>query len=311
MCVSLSCALQSPLENDAKRQKSCSLPKAIVLDIEGTTTPLSFTKDVLFPYARANVRQYLKDHFRNSQVISTVSRLSELLATDKYSRSEEILQNLIIPDYKDNMSSEGRQGKSTRMRVWNSRLSNTSLKDWFSSSSSSFLATCLWTHIAWIIAEIETTVGQVVSYVEYLMDSDRKAEPLKTLQVLSIKWLAVPNSIIDQTDAVLVVDWFMCFFCCCCWIVSRDMFGRRDTKAASWKATSLQMCPKRSRGGSKMESRSIFIALGAGKRSACCSSIRPLVIWRRLWVDILTQPLEISRAWTATKASSCRYEQDF
>lgn len=88
-----------------------------MLDIEGTTTPLSFTKDVLFPYARANVRQYLKDHFRNPQVISAVSRLSELLATDKYSRSEEILQNLIIPDYKDSISSEGKQCELTRICV--------------------------------------------------------------------------------------------------------------------------------------------------------------------------------------------------
>lgn len=33
--------------------------KAVLLDIEGTTTPISFVHDVLFPYARAHVRDAL------------------------------------------------------------------------------------------------------------------------------------------------------------------------------------------------------------------------------------------------------------
>jgi enolase-phosphatase E1 len=36
--------------------------RAILLDIEGTTTPIGFVYDVLFPYARAHVREYLRDH---------------------------------------------------------------------------------------------------------------------------------------------------------------------------------------------------------------------------------------------------------
>jgi len=35
---------------------------AILLDIEGTTTPLAFVKEVLFPYARANLRSHLEAH---------------------------------------------------------------------------------------------------------------------------------------------------------------------------------------------------------------------------------------------------------
>jgi enolase-phosphatase E1 len=33
--------------------------RAILLDIEGTTTPIAFVSDVLFPYARAHFREYL------------------------------------------------------------------------------------------------------------------------------------------------------------------------------------------------------------------------------------------------------------
>jgi methionine salvage enolase-phosphatase E1 len=36
-----------------------NLQKCIVLDIEGTTTPISFVFEVLFPYARDNVRKHL------------------------------------------------------------------------------------------------------------------------------------------------------------------------------------------------------------------------------------------------------------
>lgn len=35
------------------------LQQCIVLDIEGTTTPISFVTDILFPYARDNVRKHL------------------------------------------------------------------------------------------------------------------------------------------------------------------------------------------------------------------------------------------------------------
>ena len=38
------------------------MTRAILLDIEGTTTPISFVYEVLFPYARAHFRDYLRDH---------------------------------------------------------------------------------------------------------------------------------------------------------------------------------------------------------------------------------------------------------
>ena len=42
--------------------------KAIVTDIEGTTSSLSFVKEVLFPYARANLADYVRGHKDESQV---------------------------------------------------------------------------------------------------------------------------------------------------------------------------------------------------------------------------------------------------
>jgi len=49
--------------------------KAILLDIEGTVTPISFVHDVLFPYARARVRSYLVQHFNSDDVRADLDKL--------------------------------------------------------------------------------------------------------------------------------------------------------------------------------------------------------------------------------------------
>jgi enolase-phosphatase E1 len=49
--------------------------RGILLDIEGTTTPLAFVTDVLFPYARANVREFLERRGRDPHVQSDVALL--------------------------------------------------------------------------------------------------------------------------------------------------------------------------------------------------------------------------------------------
>jgi len=42
--------------------------RAILLDVEGTTTPLRFVHDVLFPYARARLQAFLEAHAREAEV---------------------------------------------------------------------------------------------------------------------------------------------------------------------------------------------------------------------------------------------------
>ncbi|KAK7490207.1 hypothetical protein BaRGS_00018552 [Batillaria attramentaria] len=41
--------------------------KAIVFDIEGTTTPITFVKDRLFPYVRDNIEKYLTDKYDDAK----------------------------------------------------------------------------------------------------------------------------------------------------------------------------------------------------------------------------------------------------
>ncbi len=44
------------------------MPKAILTDIEGTTSSIRFVKDVLFPYARRHLPDYVREHADHSEV---------------------------------------------------------------------------------------------------------------------------------------------------------------------------------------------------------------------------------------------------
>lgn len=56
--------------------------EALLLDIEGTTTPIDFVYRVLFPYAKNHVRNYLSDHRWLPAVLDDISGLIEENASD-------------------------------------------------------------------------------------------------------------------------------------------------------------------------------------------------------------------------------------
>ena len=56
--------------------------RGVLLDIEGTTTPISFVHEILFPYARAHVRDYLTAHSGSAETFADLSRLREEHAAD-------------------------------------------------------------------------------------------------------------------------------------------------------------------------------------------------------------------------------------
>jgi enolase-phosphatase E1 len=55
---------------------------AIVLDIEGTTTPIAFVHDALFPYARRLLREHLQAHRSSPEIREVTRRLREERADD-------------------------------------------------------------------------------------------------------------------------------------------------------------------------------------------------------------------------------------
>ena len=99
--------------------------RAVLLDIEGTVTPISFVHDTLFPFARAHLKSFLVQSFDLPEVQADVSTLSEEQAAD----AEEFRQPTIPCD----------GGK-------------------------------------------KETIAATVTYVNHLIDLDRKSPGLKSLQ---------------------------------------------------------------------------------------------------------------------------------
>jgi enolase-phosphatase E1 len=56
--------------------------RAILLDIEGTITPIVFVHEVLFPYACSHVGNYLASHFGDAETQADITRLRQEHAID-------------------------------------------------------------------------------------------------------------------------------------------------------------------------------------------------------------------------------------
>ncbi len=52
-----------------------SQARIILLDIEGTTTPVNFVYKTLFPYARLKLESFLREHFREPEIASLIQQL--------------------------------------------------------------------------------------------------------------------------------------------------------------------------------------------------------------------------------------------
>ena len=52
--------------------------RAVVLDIEGTITPIAFVRDVLFPFARAQLGTYLQSHGDDPAVAAELAQINGL-----------------------------------------------------------------------------------------------------------------------------------------------------------------------------------------------------------------------------------------
>lgn len=56
--------------------------RGILLDIEGTTTPIAFVHEVLFSYARSRLRSYLAAHFDSAETLTDLEKLRAEHAAD-------------------------------------------------------------------------------------------------------------------------------------------------------------------------------------------------------------------------------------
>jgi enolase-phosphatase E1 len=73
-------------------------PSVILLDIEGTTTPISFVYETLFPYARAHLKQFLEEYaddedvHRDLDLLIKENREEKSVDTPMISEARSLLQ---------------------------------------------------------------------------------------------------------------------------------------------------------------------------------------------------------------------------
>ncbi|KAL2589582.1 hypothetical protein AAZV13_13G239000 [Glycine max] len=80
----LSIAGESNVSVKARKSNGDSdpLPRCVVLDIEGTTTPISFVSEVLFPYARDNVGRHLSLTYDTPETKADIKLLRSQVQSD-------------------------------------------------------------------------------------------------------------------------------------------------------------------------------------------------------------------------------------
>jgi enolase-phosphatase E1 len=69
------------------------MTKAILTDIEGTTSSLSFVKDVLFPYARERMAEFVRQHAQEAAVRKELEEVRRL--SGKNPNESEVVDQLI------------------------------------------------------------------------------------------------------------------------------------------------------------------------------------------------------------------------
>lgn len=69
--------------------------KVILTDIEGTTSSISFVKDVLFPYAAEHLPEYVRGHLNDDAVKTALQQTAKLAAEDGENLSTDDTEALI------------------------------------------------------------------------------------------------------------------------------------------------------------------------------------------------------------------------
>ena len=102
--------------------------RAILLDIEGTTTPIAFVHDVLFSYARHYVRKFLSANENQADVRADIALLSDEQAEDV---SKGLDPPRLLADYVEWLIAVDRKStglKSLQGKIWRHGYQDGSLK---------------------------------------------------------------------------------------------------------------------------------------------------------------------------------------
>ncbi|MFP3254476.1 MAG: acireductone synthase, partial [Hydrogenobaculum sp.] len=81
--------------------------KAILTDIEGTTSSINYVKDVMFEYSKNRLKDYLQKHWKEDHVKNIVKSLSQKLEKDiDLQTAVLVFKDFIEKDIKDTLLKE-------------------------------------------------------------------------------------------------------------------------------------------------------------------------------------------------------------
>lgn len=128
--------------------------RLILLDIEGTTTPIDFVYKVLFPYARHHVNEFLLRHHHSADVRAAIEGLRKEHAADAEQGLNPPLWPVAAPSEHPGLPRSRSRGQAPTAATEQDNSQNSTLGP----------------------------IESVVAYVHWLMDRDRKSTALKSLQ---------------------------------------------------------------------------------------------------------------------------------
>jgi enolase-phosphatase E1 len=108
--------------------------RGVLLDIEGTTTPIAFVHDVLFSYARDHVKQFLRENLDSEEVRADIELLRQEHAEDvSANRNPPVLDSTVdsIASYVEWLIGCDRKStglKSLQGKIWRQGYQDGSLK---------------------------------------------------------------------------------------------------------------------------------------------------------------------------------------
>lgn len=108
--------------------------KVVLCDIEGTTTDISFVKNVLFPYARDNCKTFLSQHFDDPEIKEIVSDLCKLAVSDgdpiPESEDKEVFVEAIVKNVQKMIDADRKtkELKNLQGKIWKVGFEDGSIK---------------------------------------------------------------------------------------------------------------------------------------------------------------------------------------
>ena len=66
--------------------------QAVLLDIEGTTTPISFVAETLFPYISRELEKYIEERWEEEETKKDVQLLRDLAVQDKANGVKDVVE---------------------------------------------------------------------------------------------------------------------------------------------------------------------------------------------------------------------------